>query len=175
MGETWHREPGTGRYARLERERRWLLDRVPDGVTRPIEIVDRYVTGTRLRLRRMSDADVSVFKLAQKVRVDRTDPSAVMLTNIYLSAGEYERLHALPGLELRKTRYALRRLAVDRFQGALDGLVLAEAEAETETEGDVASDPPFPVAEVTHDDRFSGGRLAATTADQLRTLLAEVR
>ena len=39
------------KYAVVERERRYLVARVPDGVEQVVEIVDRYVEGTRLRLR----------------------------------------------------------------------------------------------------------------------------
>jgi hypothetical protein len=45
------RRPGEGRYAYLEREQRWLLEAPPEDRNRSVEIVDRYLTGTRLRLR----------------------------------------------------------------------------------------------------------------------------
>lgn len=69
------RAPGRGRYAHPEREQRWLLDAVPHGSTRSAEIHDWYITGTRLRLRRVEDGNALLFKLAQKVRADRHDPS----------------------------------------------------------------------------------------------------
>lgn len=42
------RQPGQGRYAHPEHERRLLLANEPAGVTDPVEIVDRYIDGTRL-------------------------------------------------------------------------------------------------------------------------------
>ena len=44
------------RYARPERERRFLLREVPDGkITKTVDITDRYFSGTRLRLRQMRE------------------------------------------------------------------------------------------------------------------------
>jgi CYTH domain-containing protein len=96
-----------------------------------------------------------------------------MLTNIYLDAEEYERLLVLPAAELRKTRFSLTvgevRFAIDVLRDQLDGLVLAEYEVDVfPTDGQVALDY---VADVTHDDRFSGGQLARTSAEALRSLL----
>ena len=45
------------KYAHVERERRWLLAAVPDlpHDARRLTIVDRYVRGTRLRLREVTE------------------------------------------------------------------------------------------------------------------------
>ena len=45
------------KYAYIERERRWLLAAVPDlpDDARRLEITDRYITGTRLRLRQVTE------------------------------------------------------------------------------------------------------------------------
>jgi CYTH domain-containing protein len=182
----WQREPGKGSYARPERERRFLLRALPQGSVDPIDIEDRYIVGTRLRLRRMSDGTAAAtYKLAQKVP-DRADPSLVMITNTYLSAAEYETLlAALPALTVRKTRYRMPgpvALSVDDFRGPLAGLVLAEL-AVAGSEGwppsaglaeaaGPGADPPPTVAEVTDDPRFTGGELARTGAADLRRLLA---
>lgn len=169
----WQRQPGRGRYAHPERERRLLLAEQPPGLTDSVEIEDRYIDGTRLRLRRITGGGAVVHKLAQKVRADADDPSSVMLTNIYLDAVEYERLLVLPAAELRKTRFSLSvgevRFAIDVLRDQLEGLVLAEYELDIfPSDGQLALDY---VADVTHDDRFSGGQLARTNADALRSLL----
>jgi hypothetical protein len=64
-----------GRYARIERERRFLLagPPLPAAVTGRRRITDRYLPGTRLRLRRIDDlrsADRE-FKFTQKVPASR--------------------------------------------------------------------------------------------------------
>lgn len=159
------RRPGAGKYARLEREQRWLLRDIPPGAERRYELLDRYIHGTHLRLRRVTaDRDVT-FKLAQKIRVAESDPERIMLTNLYLSSDEYDVLAALPAAVLTKTRWAASwagtELAIDEFHGQLSGLVLAETELGPDDQ--LLGLPGFAVRDVTDDDRFSGGALAAAT------------
>ena len=168
------RTAGQGRYARPEREQRWILASRPDGLDRPVAIVDLYIPGTRLRVRRMTtDTDV-VYKLGQKVRPTPDDPELVKLTNMYLSEPEYSTLARLGGAEISKTRWRWisldRPLVVDVFEGPLAGLVLAEMELGPDEPR--VDPPPLVVADVTNDDRFSGGTLATTTSAQLTALVA---
>ncbi len=166
-----------GKYARVERERRFLLAGAPPASagTAPRRITDRYLTGTRLRLRRVDylDGGTSEFKLCQKVPADRPGPVRGLITNIYLSEAEYQRLLALPGAVLRKTRVSVPPLGVDIFEPPLHGLVLAEAEFATDEEAFGFRPPDEVVAEVTDDPRFSGGRLARAERDELLAWLAE--
>lgn len=169
------RSPGEGRYARLEREQRWLLAGIPEQARHRSEILDRYLHGTRLRLRRVTLPDRVIYKLGQKVRLIDTDPERVKLTNIYLSAEEYDTFATLSGAEIVKERLVMpwgpAELAVDRFQGRFDGLVLAEAELGA---GDGLYElPPFALADVTHDGRYAGGALAHTSDQELEVLLNE--
>lgn len=168
------RRPGAGRYAHLEREQRWLLREVPSAAVRRCELVDRYIRGTRLRLRRVTTDDAVVVKLAQKIRVTDADPERVMLTNLYLSADEHAALAALPADVITKTRWAATwagtELAIDEFHGQLSGLVLAETELGPDDQ--LLGLPDFAVRDVTHDDRFSGGALATMGAAEIGTLLA---
>jgi len=171
-----HRTPGQGRYAHREREQRWLLPGPPPGLVDPARIVDHYLVGTRLRLRRVETGSGTVYKLAQKVRPRPDSPAEVNLTNMYLSADEYGVLRRLPGRVLRKTRWRWRvgdrLVAVDEFGGALTGLTLAEVEL---SDGEEPVVLPPPAYEVTHDDRFSGGRLAAAGPAEIAELLAVAR
>lgn len=171
----WQRMPGRGRYAQPEFERRYLLAHLPPGVDSPKEIFDRYIEGTRLRLRRVMGTGESVHKLGQKVRTDINNPAEVMMTNIYLDSDEYGRLLGLPAAVLRKTRYSLefgaRSLTVDAFHDELDGLVLAEKSL-AEPDGRAPAELRGFIAEVSTDDRFTGGTLSRTTAADLRDLLA---
>jgi CYTH domain-containing protein len=157
-----------GKYARPECERRFLLSAVPGGATSPVVITDRYVRGTRLRLRRM-DRDgeggrAPVYKFGQKVRLQPDDPSVVMITNIYLSASEYELLAQLPADVVEKTRWIMpfsdSSVSVDEFHGRHAGLVLAEASFDDEAAMRAFVPPRFCSVEVTEDDRYSGGTLA---------------
>jgi CYTH domain-containing protein len=170
------RRPGHGRYAHPEREQRWLLADVPDGATPWSEITDRYLTGTNLRIRRVEGPDGVVHKLTQKVRPVPDDPSRVMLTTMYVPDAEVTALLALPGRDLRKTRRRIeldgRQVAVDVLHDRFEGLVLAEVELGIHE--DRIQMPLFACADVTDDDRFSGGALATADARELAALLAEV-
>jgi CYTH domain-containing protein len=140
------------------------------------EIYDRYIIGTRLRLRRIISRDDVVFKLVQKVRISEADPETMKLTNFYLADGEYKIIAALPATELRKTSWNLTldgaQLAIDVLHERLDGLLLAEGELGPDQAR--APAPPFAVHDVTNDDRFSGGALAASSDVAIAKLLIEV-
>jgi hypothetical protein len=139
------------KYAHVEREQRYLLDALPDlSGARVLRITDRYLDGTRLRLRLVEeDGHPPLHKLGQKIRLDRVSTNAH--TTMYLSAEEYGGLAHLPGRVLRKTRHLLDGWAFDVLD---NGLLLAESEA--------AQEPWFPVVrEVSDEEAFSGGCLAA--------------
>lgn len=170
-----------GKYARPELERRWLLARVPDGLARPRAIADRYVEGTRLRLRAVDDRAVGRqdWKLGQKVRPDPSDPGRVAHTTLYLDEAEHRLLgRALPGRDLTKVRWRWDTrggpYSVDVFEGELRGLVMAEVEHQSAEDLAARAAPPGAIAEVSADDRFSGGSLAGLRARELGGLLADV-
>jgi CYTH domain-containing protein len=167
----------TSQYARAEREQRWLLRSIPKGARGPVEIVDRYLTGTTLRLRQVTAGDEVTWKLGQKVRPDPSSPELVHLTNLYLTADEHALLSGLPGAELRKTRRHLdhggRTFAIDELHGPIEGLLLAEVEIEPGEPH--RTQPAWADRDVTDDDRFSGARLAVTTAPAAQALLALLR
>ena len=72
----------------VERERRYLLARLPDGVTGTRDIVDRDVIGTRLRLREVREPDGAVVrKLGHEVRLS-DGPGDIACTSRYLDDGE---------------------------------------------------------------------------------------
>lgn len=116
------------KYAVVERERRFRVRGLPaHGVVRTIEIFDRYLTGTRLRLREVREPDGTVIrKLGHKVRLGR-GPAEVACTNLYLDDEEWEVLGALPAKVLRKRRHIVERdgliVAIDEHD---DGGLLAE-------------------------------------------------
>lgn len=141
----------------------------------PRHITDRYLTGTRLRLRRADHltSGVTELKFTQKVPAGRFGPARGLITNFYLSQAEYDLLATLPAAVLRKTRVSVPPLAVDIFGPPLHGLVVAEAEFATDDEAACFVPPGDSVAEVTDDDRFTGGRLAGTGRVELLGWLAE--
>jgi CYTH domain-containing protein len=160
------------KYARREYERRFLLAEPPPGpAVRTVAINDRYLSGTTLRLRRMDDPDepAPVFKLTQKIAAPDGGPG--LITTMYLTEPEFELLATLEGPAISKVRLSIPPLGVDVFGAQLQGLTLAEAEFETEVAYEAFVPLPFVVAEVTDDLRFTGGRLAMTSAADLRGVL----
>lgn len=148
------------KYAVVERERRYLVTRVPDGVSSTMQIVDRYVTGTRLRLREVRAADGTVVrKLSHKVRLGE-GPGEVACTNLYLDGAEWAVLVDLPAAVLRKTRHLVCRdglvVAVDQHE---NGALVAELD---DADRPPASVPAWldVVRDVSLDEEWTGVGLA---------------
>lgn len=169
------------KYARIEEERRYLVTSLPQGVrgsTEFMRIVDYYIAGTRLRLRRMesSAGETLAFKLGQKYQPEDLQVHQAIMTNMYLDEGEYRKLRALGGAEIIKRRYAYEfeqlLYSLDVFEGALQGLILAEIEQRPEVKLSSLTVPGFAAQEVTGDPRFNGGYLAVLDAEQLHELLS---
>lgn len=165
------------RYARVERERRYLLQDLPEGLTPAdphVQITDNYITGTRLRIRKVRDPQTNkwVVKFTQKFAPNPSDYSRTIITNIYLNALEAESLSMFDANEIRKNRYKFqyegREFAVDMFLGDLFGLVLAEVSFETDGELDNFARPAFAIADVTNHELFTGGRLSQITFEDIR-------
>lgn len=167
------RRPGEGRYAKLEREQRWLLSSVPRSAVDERVIVDHYWNATTLRLRMIEEGDEAVYKLCQKVRVDESDPRLVKITNIYLSMSEFDQLSVTPASIIAKSRWTISAngvtFSIDEFKGRHAGLVLAEVELDEH--GPLIAKPPFAVVDVSSDNEYSGGWLAAATEMELRRVI----
>ena len=165
------------KYARVERERRYLLNDLPEGLNRAdshLQITDNYITGTRLRIRKVRNPKTNkwMVKFTQKFAPEPENLSRTIITNIYLTALEAETLAVFEANEIRKNRYYFdfegRRFSIDLFLGDLLGLVLAETSFETDDEMTKFSKPPFVIADVTDNEIFTGGRLCELTFEDIR-------
>ncbi len=165
------------KYARLERERRYLLQDLPYGLKRAsphLQITDNYITGTRLRLRKVREPQTNKWtvKFTQKFAPNPEDLSRTLITNIYLSALEAETLSIFEANEIRKNRYLFefegRRFSIDMFLGELWGLILAEVSFQSDEEMDSFAMPPFAIADVTNSELFTGAKLAELTFEDIR-------
>ena len=148
------------KYAVVERERRFLVSKLPGIADERRRIVDRYVTGTRLRLREVVTEDgVVTSKLGHKVRLG-DGPHEIACTSLYLDDDEWDVLCRLPATTLRKVRHLVTRggvtAAIDELE---DGNLLAEI--------DDQDGAPVPVPswldvlrEVTEDEKWTGAQLA---------------
>jgi CYTH domain-containing protein len=170
------------KYALIERERRYLLRDLPEGITRAdphLQITDNYMTGSRLRLRKVREPRTNKWtvKFTQKFVPNPGDLSRTVITNTYLNALEAEVLATVfNSNEIRKNRYPFefdgRKFSVDMFLGDLFGLVLAEVSFETDEDLDQFAKPPFALADVTNAELFTGGRLCELTFSEVRTEIA---
>ena len=167
-----------GKYVHPEVERKFLVATIPSGSIFQAAITDHYIPNTTLRLRRMQTEHEITFKLAQKLRAQPHETRVILHTNFYLSEAEYVFLAStLPSHRLEKRRFRLHgatiSMAIDQFQGQLEGLIIAEVDFGPNGDPSSFPIPSFALAEVTDDERFTGARLALTTRPQVKTLLDE--
>ena len=146
-----------------------------------LQITDNYMTGSRLRLRKVREPRTNKWtaKLTQKFAPDPNDLSRTIITNTYLNALEAETFSTLfNSNEIRKNRYHFefegRQFSADMFLGDLFGLVLAEVSFETDEELDNFPTPAFAIADVTNEPLFSGGRLCELTFSDVRAEVAKL-
>lgn len=152
--------PDLLKYAVIERERRFLVASIPDGVIRTVGIDDYYLQGTRLRLRQVTAVDGTVErKLGQKVRLSG-DATEIACTSMYLDENEWEVLRMLASRRVRKTRHLVERdgvvVAIDELG---DGTLLAELD---DGESAPVAVPAWldVIRDVTHDESWIGSARA---------------
>jgi CYTH domain-containing protein len=164
------------KYARIERERRFLLTQFPSdaNVVRIRRIIDRYIDGTALRLREQSDDGGPVtFKLTQKLPAPANGAQQGLITSMYLTKDEFCVLAQLSAKKLSKTRYSIPPFGIDVFEGTLEGLLIAEAEFDSAAAADALTLPSFISQEVSADNRFTGGQLVCASRQDIRVWLLE--
>lgn len=153
-----------GKYGHYERERRWLVEALPDvPPLRVYDITDCYLENSRLRLRHMQGHGIAdEMKLTKKGELSA---DTRIITTIYLDQAEFALLSNLPGRQIIKRRHYFEgspEIAVDVFQGNNTGLIMAEVEF-TSTKRLKSYRPPNWVGqEVTDEKTFSGGYLCGT-------------
>ena len=164
-------ETRSPKNAHIERERRWLVDpgRRPalSGLS-VILIEDRYITGTRLRLRQMTDAESGATSLKITKKYDADDPLARPIVTAYLDEGEYALLAGLPANPVIKRRHKIavagHEFSLDVFEGSLTGLELLEIESSSHEALLAIQAPDWVVREVSHELHFQGGSLSGLDA-----------
>jgi CYTH domain-containing protein len=160
-------EMQSSKYAHVERERRWLVDpasRPPlDGLDWVL-IEDRYIRGTRMRLRRMSNSVTGERSLKLTKKYDSPDPLARPIVTAYLTEAEHALLSTLEADPLTKRRYSIAvggfEWSLDLFAGPLEGLELLEIEAPDAQSLTRLTPPGWVRAEVSSDSNYEGGTLA---------------
>jgi CYTH domain-containing protein len=171
------------KYARIEYERRWLVDAataaaIVEGKAFRRRLDDRYLACGRLRLRAFTESDSPrrTFKLTKKYAGGTAEAGAVV--SIWLTSDEHDALRALDGLDLTKTRgydeHGGHLFSVDVFDGALRGLALCSVEADDLEALRTIVPPPYARREVTEDAFFTGGRLCLASSEELAARLAGI-
>jgi CYTH domain-containing protein len=163
------------KYARVERERHFLLDRFPTvNVGRIRRITDFYIEGTTLRLREQSEeGGPTIFKLTQKVPARASGAQEALITSMHLTKDEFCVLAQLSAKKLCKTRHSVPPFGIDVFEGTLEGLLLGEAEFDSAAAAEALTLPSFIGAEVSGDNRFTGGRLVRASRQDIQAWLLD--
>jgi CYTH domain-containing protein len=160
-------------YARIERERRFLLDALPPVVPAHEyeRLHDLYVHGTHLRIRHVHGPDGAwiTTKLGQKIPNPEApdDPRERKMTTIYLPLEEAAALAPLTGLRTVKRRYKLVEQGwtwcIDVWEepASAAGTIVAEVETSSLEELERIQKPSWAIREVTDEPRFSAIALAS--------------
>jgi CYTH domain-containing protein len=171
-----------GKYACLEVESRYLLNKIPDDLLDHLHgwlITDRYFPNTWLRLRHMKSisGNEEIYKLTQKYRTETQNAYEATITNLYLTEAEYKLLESLEAKILQKRRYPYRiqnySLSIDVFEGRHQGLIVAEMEFENKAKVNEFVLPSFVLKDVTEDPFFTGGNLVTMTDEEFRQGLSQ--
>lgn len=163
-------------YHRTELERRFLLSEMPPDL-RVTDfhwvVTDCYLDGQRLRLREMRASDGSEearFKLGQKHRPPNAPAHERQMTTFNLTEQEYLHLRTLVCVDapLVKHRYPYRwnndDYSIDIFQGALDGLIVADLELDNLADLTGRPQPEWAESDVTESHTYEGASLARRAA-----------
>lgn len=156
-----------GKYACFEFERKFLLPELPPELLQSkdyVEIEDKYFLKTNLRLRIITAQGVPTkSKLTQKFVPVDSNLTKTIITSLYLDDAEVKLIGSLAGSIIKKRRYKLHMdgnlYSVDVFESPKD-LIIAEIEFDSEKEMNSFVVPMNNWAEISLDDRYSGGELA---------------
>jgi CYTH domain-containing protein len=155
---------GAPKYSQPEIERRWLVEHTDFGAlarSKPFRhIEDRYIVGTRLRLRKIEHPDgVVTFKLGKKYGARCEGIEHVV--SMYLDEQEYNVLAALATNVTRKRRYAVAGGSIDEYIYPNTGPLIFEVEFASVAEARAYTAPSFVGLEVTGNSTYSGFTIAS--------------
>ncbi|MEO0468344.1 MAG: hypothetical protein AAF206_01890 [Bacteroidota bacterium] len=159
----------TWKYAKREQELRFLLPAPPDDLEQfPCKSIhDLYLNGSRMRLRKTISEHQTIFKLSKKIPLP--EPNSQWISTIYLSEAEYNLFSILPGDQLRKKRFSLKRdegmdMGVDEIVIGTEKMWILEIEYDDANMDNLP--PPFPGAISLHDKVEYAGHLLAKRYQQ---------
>ncbi len=149
-------------YTKPEYERRWLVPAetaIEGQAEREREIEDRYIQGTRLRLRKVTESgQETIYKLGKKYEPETLGNHHVVST--YLSEAEYKVFASLPARIARKQRFTVSGGALDVYEQPNPGLRIFEVEFSSAEEAENYAPPHGFGQEVTNAFAYTGHSLA---------------
>jgi len=119
------------------------------------------------------DGGPTIFKFTQKIPAQASGAQEGFITTMHLTEDEFCVLEKLPAQRLSKMRHSAPPFGIDVFEGTLEGLLLAEAEFDSAAEAEALALPSFLGPEVSGDIRFTGGRLARASRQDVQAWLLE--
>jgi CYTH domain-containing protein len=155
--------PSPPPYTKPEIERRWLVTAeatLESHADRVREIEDRYLQGTRLRLRKVTESgQATIYKLGKKYEPEALGNHHVV--SAYLNEAEYKLLASLPARIARKRRFSVSGGALDVYEHPNPGLRVFEVEFTSPEEAQRYLPPDGVGQEVTDALAFTGYSLAS--------------
>ena len=161
--------PGKKRwkYANPELERRFLLEGKPEIIEAcPSKLIlDKYLHGTSLRLRKLVAGKETVYKLTKKIPLGGGQNNLNWVSTIYLSATEYEIFQSLNGIVTEKKRFYYQKgsnetIGIDEIKIQGETIWLAEVEFNKEEDLKRFKFPLEYEKEVSDNERYTGYELA---------------
>jgi CYTH domain-containing protein len=149
-------------YSKPEYERRWLVPAdaaFESHAERERQIEDRYIQGTRLRLRKVTEfGQATIYKLGKKYKPEALGKHHVV--TIYLSEAEYNMFASLPARIASKQRFTVNGGALDVYEKPNSGLRVFEVEFSTAEEAENYAPPLGIDQEITNELELTGYSLA---------------
>ena len=156
----------TPKYSLPEIERRWLVSgESTTGLTihRNREIEDKYIIGTRLRLRVVrEDGREVLYKIGKKY--EPVVAAAQQVVTTYLTEAEYKALSGLPAHRIVKSRLTVVGGSLDVYSFPSLPYSIFEVEFTSAREANNYRPPNFVGEEITGNSKYSGFSLAASEA-----------
>ncbi|MBX3300178.1 MAG: hypothetical protein KF736_12015 [Acidobacteria bacterium] len=164
-------------------KRHFLIEALPEPLSRAsshLQIFDKYIDGTRFRLRQVRDPYTSKWTrlLQQRHPIKLDEHTAVKVAEMVLDDAEYAVFERSTGQEVRINRYfhdlEPYTYEFDVYLGRLWGLNTAAVRFVDVDSMVQFEPPPFAVAEVTNQPEFAAERLANASLDDLREAIGQM-
>ncbi len=152
-----------------ERYRSFLIERLPEPLSyasRHLQIIDRYICGTSVRLRRIRDPHTNAVNYFLQKNTDNAGGNATVRTieEIHLDERDRAVFDSFSAIETRRNRYFhdvdRTMMVFDVYLGSLLGLTMARVIFPDDYDTFDFEPPHFAIYEITNDEYFASANLA---------------